>query len=66
MLVPEEGLEPSHLAAHDFESCASAIPPLRQFNNKPYTTQKTLKLQLLLIERIKISSLRARKFRNSS
>ena len=21
--VPEEGLEPSHLAVHDFESCAS-------------------------------------------
>ncbi len=29
--VPEEGLEPSHLAIHDFESCASAIPPLRQY-----------------------------------
>ena len=28
-LVPEEGLEPSHLAIHDFESCASTIPPLR-------------------------------------
>src|SRR3989344_1847297 len=28
-LVPEEGLEPSTLAGHDFESCAYAIPPLR-------------------------------------
>ena len=27
--VPEEGLEPSPLARHDFESCVSAIPPLR-------------------------------------
>ena len=27
--MPEEGLEPSPLARHDFESCASAIPPLR-------------------------------------
>ena len=27
--VPEEGLEPSHLAIRDFESRASAIPPLR-------------------------------------
>lgn len=30
VFVPEEGLEPSHLSIHDFESCASAIPPLRQ------------------------------------
>ena len=27
--MPKEGLEPSHLAIHDFESCASTIPPLR-------------------------------------
>ena len=30
ILVPEEGVEPSCLAAHDFESCVSAIPPLRR------------------------------------
>ena len=29
-VVPEEGLEPSLLTEHDFESCASTIPPLRQ------------------------------------
>ncbi len=28
--VGKEGLEPSHLAIHDFESCASTIPPLAQ------------------------------------
>ena len=28
-LVPEEGLEPSSLSRHDFESCAYTIPPLR-------------------------------------
>ncbi len=28
-MVPEEGLEPSPLARRDFESRASAIPPLR-------------------------------------
>ncbi len=28
-MVPEEGLEPSPLAGRDFESRASAIPPLR-------------------------------------
>jgi hypothetical protein len=27
--VPEERLELSHLSIHDFESCASTIPPLR-------------------------------------
>ena len=29
-IVPERGLEPPHLSIHDFESCASTIPPLRQ------------------------------------
>ena len=29
VLVPEVGLEPTRLATHDFESCVSAIPPLR-------------------------------------
>ena len=29
-LVPEVGLEPTLLTEHDFESCASTIPPLRQ------------------------------------
>ena len=29
VFVPEEGLEPSLLSKHDFESCASTIPPLR-------------------------------------
>ena len=28
--VPEMGLEPISLAAHDFESCVYTIPPLRQ------------------------------------
>lgn len=28
--VPEVGLEPTSLAAHDFESCVYAIPPLGQ------------------------------------
>jgi hypothetical protein len=28
-VVPEEGLEPSHITAFDFESSASTIPPLR-------------------------------------
>ena len=30
--VPEVGLEPTPLARHDFESCASTIPPLRQYS----------------------------------
>jgi hypothetical protein len=29
VLVPERGLEPPRVAPHDFESCASTIPPLR-------------------------------------
>ena len=29
-MVPEAGLEPAHLAAGDFESPASTIPPLGQ------------------------------------
>ncbi len=29
--VPEEGLEPSSLARHDFESCVYTIPPLRLY-----------------------------------
>jgi hypothetical protein len=34
LLVPEEGLEPSRgLTPPDFESGASAIPPLRHGNN---------------------------------
>ena len=35
--VPEERLELSHLAIHDFESCASTIPPLRHFYFIVYT-----------------------------
>ena len=31
--MPEEGLEPSSLAGHDFESCVYTIPPLRQFKH---------------------------------
>lgn len=33
-MVPKEGLEPSRLASVDFESTASAIPPLRQVGKK--------------------------------
>ena len=33
-LVPEAGLEPAHLAAGDFESPASTIPPLGQRKNR--------------------------------
>lgn len=29
-MVPEMGLEPISLAAHDFESCVYTIPPLRR------------------------------------
>ena len=32
-MVPEAGLEPAHLAAGDFESPASTIPPLGQRKN---------------------------------
>ena len=32
-MVPEAGLEPAHLAAGDFESPASTIPPLGQLKN---------------------------------
>ena len=35
-MVPEAGLEPAHLAAGDFESPASTIPPLGQ--RKPHLT----------------------------
>ena len=28
--LPEEGVEPSRLAAHDLKSCVSAISPLRR------------------------------------
>ncbi|MDB5238156.1 MAG: hypothetical protein JWM46_426 [Candidatus Kaiserbacteria bacterium] len=33
-LVPEERLELSRVAPHDFESCAYTIPPLRQTTYK--------------------------------
>ena len=33
-MVPEAGLEPAHLAAGDFESPASTIPPLGQRKNR--------------------------------
>ena len=32
VFVPEEGLEPSILTEHDFESCVYTIPPLRQYD----------------------------------
>lgn len=44
--MPEEGLEPSRLATHDFESCVSAIPPLRR---KAYNTPAMDKRKILVI-----------------
>lgn len=39
--MPEVGLEPTSLAAHDFESCAYAIPPLRRVNEIHGTSKKS-------------------------
>ena len=42
-LVPEVGLEPTLLTEHDFESCASTIPPLRQCADSTLSRAKNQK-----------------------
>ncbi len=47
--VPEEGLEPSHLAIMGFESIASTIPPLRHPTNKHRDLILTESVQVVTI-----------------
>ncbi len=40
--MPEVGLEPTPLTGHDFESCAAAITPLRQYDDYTEPSHESL------------------------